>query len=53
MTLHQDYLVQRLKELSKGGAISAYKWNSGSSFKGLPWREEYPTDTFVSLFFYF
>lgn len=50
LTIHQDYLIHRLKELSKGGAISAYRWNSGSSsFNGKPWKEEYPTDTAILL----
>lgn len=49
MTIHQDYLVHRLRELSAGGAISAYRWNGGSSnFNGKPWKDEYPTDTAVS-----
>lgn len=50
VTVHQDYLVHRLRELSVGGAISAYKWNGGSaSFNGKPWKEEYPTDTAILL----
>ncbi|XP_037775274.1 transmembrane protein 209-like [Penaeus monodon] len=50
MTIHQDYLVHRLRELSAGGAISAYRWNGGSSnFNGKPWKDEYPTDTAILL----
>ncbi|KAL7646394.1 UNVERIFIED_CONTAM: hypothetical protein RMT77_003307 [Armadillidium vulgare] len=49
LTLHQDYLVSRLRELSKGGAISAFQWNAGGSFNGNPWRDEYPTDTMILL----
>ncbi|XP_071535389.1 transmembrane protein 209 [Panulirus ornatus] len=50
VTVHQDYLVHRLRELSAGGAISAYRWNGGSStFNGKPWKEEYPTDTAILL----
>ena len=48
--MHQDYLVHRLKQLSEGGAISAFKWNSGSSFNGKQWWDEYPTDTYVSYY---
>lgn len=48
MTVHQDYLVHRLKELSAGGAISAFRWNGGSAtFNSKPWKDEYPTDTVV------
>ncbi|XP_045594860.2 transmembrane protein 209 [Procambarus clarkii] len=50
VTIHQDYLVHRLRELSAGGAISAYRWNRGSStFNGKQWKEEYPTDTAILL----
>ncbi|KAK7068478.1 hypothetical protein SK128_006105 [Halocaridina rubra] len=50
VTVHQDYLVHRLRELSVGGAISAYRWNGGSStFNGKPWKDEYPTDTAILL----
>ncbi|XP_076032827.1 transmembrane protein 209-like isoform X2 [Oratosquilla oratoria] len=49
MTLHQDYLVQRLKELSSGGAMSCFQWNGGGSFGGKPWKEDYPTDTAILL----
>ncbi|KAG7167875.1 Transmembrane protein 209-like [Homarus americanus] len=50
VTIHQDYLVHRLRELSAGGAISAYRWNGGSStFNSKPWKEEYPTDTAILL----
>lgn len=48
VTVHQDYLLHRLRELAAGGAISAYRWNAGSTtFNGRPWKEEYPTDTAV------
>ncbi|CAL4128429.1 unnamed protein product, partial [Meganyctiphanes norvegica] len=50
LTIHQDYLIHRLRELSSGGAISAYRWNGGSgSFNGKPWKEEFPTDTAILL----
>ena len=35
ITTHQEYLVQRLKELSQGGALSQFKWNGGGRFKGI------------------
>ncbi|XP_050689630.1 transmembrane protein 209-like isoform X2 [Eriocheir sinensis] len=50
VTVHQDYLLHRLRELAAGGAISAYRWNAGSTtFNGRPWKEEYPTDTAILL----
>ncbi|XP_063849671.1 transmembrane protein 209-like [Scylla paramamosain] len=50
VTVHQDYLLHRLRELATGGAISAYRWNGGSTtFNSRPWKEEYPTDTAILL----
>ena len=40
----QDYLVNRLSELSTGGAMSSYKWNSGGRYKGSEWSDKLPTD---------
>lgn len=40
VSLHQDYLVERLKELAEGGALSEYKWNGG----GKKWSDKLPTD---------
>merc|ERR1712038_322794 len=40
----QEYLVNRFSELSSGGAMSSYKWNSGGRFKGNEWSDKFPTD---------
>ena len=41
----QEYLVNRFSELSTGGAMSSYKWNSGGRFKGNEWSaDKLPTD---------
>lgn len=34
ITIYQEYLVHRLKELSDGGAMSQFNWNGGGRFKG-------------------
>ncbi|KAK4293237.1 hypothetical protein Pmani_034049 [Petrolisthes manimaculis] len=50
LTAHQDYLVHRLRELAVGGAMSAFRWDSGShTFSGGPWKEDYPTDSAILL----
>lgn len=36
----QQYLIKRIKELSRGGCMSAYKWDGGSS----DWDESRPPD---------
>lgn len=41
----QEYLVQRIKELAKGGYISAYRWNAGGTWKGRSWDQDLPTDS--------
>jgi len=52
---NQEYLVQRYRELSQGGAISDFKWNSGGKFpkagsgggSGNEWTDKLPTDAEV------
>ena len=36
LSVQQDYIVNRIKELSEGGAMSEFKWNGGGKFKGGP-----------------
>ncbi|KAH9641858.1 hypothetical protein HF086_014668 [Spodoptera exigua] len=36
----QRYVVQRIKELARGGCLSAYRWNGGGS----EWDDSKPTD---------
>lgn len=47
MSTNQEYLVQRIKDLSKGSCIADYRWNSGSSYHGLNWDEHLPTDSAI------
>ncbi|XP_058055014.1 transmembrane protein 209 [Anopheles bellator] len=47
MSTNQEYLVQRIKDLSKGSCIADYRWNSGASYKGLSWDEHLPTDSAI------
>ncbi|KAF5270860.1 hypothetical protein FQA39_LY08305 [Lamprigera yunnana] len=42
---NQEYLVKRIKELSRGGCMSDFKWNSGSTFNGKEWNDSLPTDS--------
>jgi hypothetical protein len=52
ITTHQEYLVQRLKELSQGGALSEFKWNGGGRFKGNEWTDKLPTDSELIMGFF-
>jgi hypothetical protein len=45
VTLSQDYLVHRVRELAKGGAMSGFRWNGGGSFRGHEWTDKLPTDS--------
>ncbi|KXJ84119.1 hypothetical protein RP20_CCG017529 [Aedes albopictus] len=47
MSTNQEYLVQRIKDLAKGSCIADYRWNSGSSYKGVNWDEHLPTDSAI------
>lgn len=48
ITPNQEYLVKRIKELSKGGCMSDFKWNGGSSHNGKEWDDSLPTDSAVN-----
>ncbi|CAG9127673.1 unnamed protein product [Plutella xylostella] len=37
---HQAYVAQRIRELARGGCLSAYKWDGG----GDDWNDSKPTD---------
>ncbi|XP_032591607.1 transmembrane protein 209 [Drosophila grimshawi] len=44
---NQEYLVQRIKELSQGSCIGEYRWNSGNVHNGKEWGEHLPTDAAI------
>lgn len=48
VTPNQEYLVERLKELSSGGALSQFKWNGG----GQKWSDKLPTDAELIMGFF-
>jgi len=50
---NQEYLVQRLKELEKGGCMSEFRWHAGGTFKGKPWSDSLPTDSAILMHFFF
>lgn len=47
VTPNQEYLVKRIRELAKGGCMSDFKWNGGSSHNGKEWDYSLPTDSAV------
>lgn len=47
ITSNQEYLVHRLRELSRGGCMSEFKWKGGGTYKGKPWGDDLPTDSAV------
>ncbi|XP_070610595.1 transmembrane protein 209 isoform X4 [Erythrolamprus reginae] len=44
LTPNQEYLVERIKELSQGGCMSSFRWNRGGDFKARTWDTDLPTD---------
>ncbi|KFP02767.1 Transmembrane protein 209 [Calypte anna] len=44
---NQEYLVERIKELSQGGCMSSFRWNRGGDFKGRKWDTDLPTDSSI------
>lgn len=49
ITPNQEYLVKRIRELARGGCMSDFKWNGGSSHGGKEWDYSLPTDSAVRL----
>ncbi|CAG2164143.1 unnamed protein product [Oppiella nova] len=47
LTSNQQYLVQRIRELSKGGSINKFQWNSGGTYNLKPWTDELVTDSAI------
>ena len=47
---NRRYLIGRLNELSSGGYLPRFKWNSGGEFNSNPWNEkDLPTDSQILL----
>ncbi|NXF13805.1 TM209 protein, partial [Smithornis capensis] len=44
---NQEYLVERIRELSQGGCMSSFRWNAGGDFKGRKWDTDLPTDSSI------
>ncbi|XP_034984325.2 transmembrane protein 209 isoform X2 [Zootoca vivipara] len=47
LTPNQEYLVERIKELSQGGCMSSFRWNRGGDFKARKWDTDLPTDSAI------
>ncbi|KAM4671885.1 transmembrane protein 209 isoform 2-T2 [Amazona ochrocephala] len=47
LTPNQEYLVERIKELSQGGCMSSFRWNRGGDFRGRKWDTDLPTDSSI------
>ncbi|XP_076268905.1 transmembrane protein 209 [Rhynchophorus ferrugineus] len=41
---NQDYLVKRIRELSRGGCMSEFRWNAGGHYNSKEWDASLPTD---------
>ncbi|KAF0311992.1 Transmembrane protein 209 [Amphibalanus amphitrite] len=47
VSTHQEYLVYRIRELSRGGCMQEFRWNGGGTFRGKDWDEHLPTDSAI------
>ncbi|XP_004856392.1 transmembrane protein 209 isoform X2 [Heterocephalus glaber] len=47
LTPNQEYLFERIKELSQGGCMSSFRWNRGGDFKGRKWDTDLATDSAI------
>lgn len=41
---NQDYLLKRIRELSRGGCMSEFRWTGGGNYNGKNWDDSLPTD---------
>ena len=44
LSYNQEYLVKRIKELGQDSCMGAYRWKSGSDYRGRRWDQDLPTD---------
>jgi len=44
VSTNQEYLVSRLKELSTGGCLRLFRWDSGGAYKHKAWNSDLPAD---------
>ncbi|XP_014840524.1 PREDICTED: transmembrane protein 209 isoform X1 [Poecilia mexicana] len=44
ITPNQEYLVDRIRELSHSGCMSSFRWNGGGDLKNRKWDTDLPTD---------
>ncbi|XP_002730812.1 transmembrane protein 209-like [Saccoglossus kowalevskii] len=47
VSANQEYLIQRLAELSQGGCMSDFRWNGGGDYRGRKWDHDLPTDCVI------
>uniref|UniRef100_A0A663LK94 Transmembrane protein 209 n=1 Tax=Athene cunicularia TaxID=194338 RepID=A0A663LK94_ATHCN len=47
LTPNQQYLVKRIKELSRGGCLSSFRWNGGGEFNSCQWNTLLPTNSSI------
>ncbi|XP_037078357.1 transmembrane protein 209-like [Pollicipes pollicipes] len=45
VSTHQEYVVFRIRELSRGGCLKEFRWNGGGTLRGKAWEEHLPTDS--------
>jgi hypothetical protein len=48
VSTNQEYLVQRIKDLSHGDCLNCFRWNNGGQWMGRQWDSELPNDTQVN-----
>ncbi|XP_072175558.1 transmembrane protein 209-like [Diadema setosum] len=46
---NQEYVIQRYKELARGGYLCEFRWDQGGEQKGRKWHKDLPTDCVLVL----
>jgi len=45
VSVNQEYLVNRIKELGEGSCLGCFRWESGGRYKNAVWNKDLPTDS--------
>ncbi|XP_030842845.1 transmembrane protein 209-like [Strongylocentrotus purpuratus] len=46
---NQEYIIQRYRDLARGGYICEFRWDQGGEYKGRKWQKDLPTDCVLVL----
>lgn len=52
VTTNQEYLVNRIRQLARGGCMSDFKWKGGGRYNDKEWNTTLPSDSQILMHFF-